>query len=325
MKISIIIPAYNAEKHIRKCILSALQQNIAPDEYEIITINDGSTDQTADIIQGLSKEHPTIKSITTPNQGVSAARNLGMSIARGEVILFADADDYFCTNSLAQIYEAVQENHLDILLFDYNHWGSQDKLLKGFDYDARKFCPQDIVSGKSFIKTGYMPAAVWMLAYRREYMLKMEFTFINIRHEDEEFIPRVFYFAEKIMHLPLTCYNYVQNETSFMQNYKEYGLFDKIKAMDSLNRFIKEHVKEEDISFALSEHISLRLMENLNNSFAIKSRAQWKMVKQMKKAGLPPLVHAKREGRYSFLYKYFPIAFIVYYRHKYLKRQRRQS
>jgi len=165
-----------------------------------------------------------------------------------------------------------------------------------------------------------MPAAVWMLAYRREYMLKMNFKFINIRHEDEEFIPRVFYFAEKIMHLPLICYNYVQNESSFMQNYKEYGLFDKIKAMDNLNQFTQKYVKEEDVAFTLSEHISLRLMENLNNSFAIKSKAQGKMVKQMKKAGLTPLVHTKREGRYAFLYKYFPVLFIAYYRHKYLKR-----
>lgn len=74
MKISIIIPAYNAEKQIRKCVLSALQQDISHNEYEIIVINDGSTDQTADIIQELSKEYPTIKSITTINQGVSAAR-----------------------------------------------------------------------------------------------------------------------------------------------------------------------------------------------------------------------------------------------------------
>ena len=320
MKISIIIPAYNAEKQIRKCVLSALQQDISHNEYEIIVINDGSTDQTAGIIQELSREYPTIKSITTTNQGVSAARNLGMDIAQGEIILFADADDYFCTNSIAKIYEAILKNDLDILLFDYNHWGNQNTLLKGFDYDARKFCPRGIVSGKSFIKTGYMPAAVWMLAYRREYMLKMNFKFINIRHEDEEFIPRVFYFAEKIMHLPLICYNYVQNESSFMQNYKEYGLFDKIKAMDNLNQFTQKYVKEEDVAFTLSEHISLRLMENLNNSFAIKSKAQGKMVKQMKKAGLTPLVHTKREGRYAFLYKYFPVLFIAYYRHKYLKR-----
>ena len=123
MKISIIIPAYNAEKQIRKCVLSALQQDISHNEYEIIVINDGSTDQTAGIIQELSREYPTIKSITTTNQGVSAARNLGMDIAQGEIILFADADDYFCTNSIAKIYEAILKNDLDILLFDYNHWG----------------------------------------------------------------------------------------------------------------------------------------------------------------------------------------------------------
>ena len=98
------------------------------------------------------------------------------------------------------------------------------------------------------------------------------------------------------------------------------SLFDKIKAMDNLNQFTQKYVKEEDVAFTLSEHISLRLMENLNNSFAIKSKAQGKMVKQMKKAGLTPLVHTKREGRYAFLYKYFPVLFIAYYRHKYLKR-----
>lgn len=320
MKISIIIPAYNAEKYIRKCILSALHQDISPDEYEIIVINDGSTDQTANIIQELAKEHPNIKCILTENQGVSAARNLGMTIVQGEVIMFADADDYFCTDSFAKVYEAMQKNNLDLLLFDYTHWSSQAKPLKGFDYDSRKYCPQEIVSGKSFIKSGFMPAAVWMLAYRREYMQKMKFHFINIRHEDEEFIPRVIYFAERIMHLPLNCYNYVQNEGSFMQNYKENGLFDKIKAMDSLNQFTKNYVNEDDVSLALSIHISLRLMENLNNSFAIKSKAQGKMVEQMKKAQLSPIIPAKRKERYAFLYKYLPRLFIAYYRHKYEKR-----
>lgn len=323
LKISIIIPVFNAGKYISKCILSLIHQDITLDEYEIIIINDGSTDNSTQICNELSEKYHNIKHIKTTNSGVSAARNRGMDIAQGELILFSDADDYFTTNILSTIYKTFNEQQLDILIFNYNYWDSQGNLLQGFDDKERKHYPQTVVPGKAFIKTEYIPSTVWTMAYRREYMQKMKFHFINIRHEDVEFIPRVCYYAEKVMYSPtIVCYNYIQSDISFMQNYKETGFFDKIKAMSSLNKFKEEFVKEKDIRFHLENYISSVLMENLKFSFSINSKAQFQMIKSMKLANLTPLKHAKRKGVHAILYKYFPALFIAYYRRKHSKRNR---
>lgn len=319
VKISIIIPAFNAGKYIEKCILSLLNQNMINNEYEIIIINDGSTDNTLNVIQLLSNIHPQIKCISTSNQGVSNSRNLGIKQATGEFILFVDADDFVEPNSLEIIYTTMKGNDLDLLLLDYNYWDAKGKQIDGFDHNELQKCSQNIVSGKEFILNKYLPSTVWIMAYRHSYILKHKFYFINIRHEDEEFIPRVLYYAERIKYLPLKFYNYIQSENSFMQNYKESALFDRIRAMTSLNAFIKNNIKEANIRFYLEEHISQRLMENFKRSFTLGSKAQEDLIRAMKQNKLTPLIHSKRDGFHSFLYKYMPKLFIKYYQHRSLK------
>lgn len=319
VKISIIIPAYNAAKYIEKCIISLLNQNIPYNEYEIIVINDGSTDDTLHIIQTLSNTYPQVKCISTPNQGVSASRNRGIKQATGTIILFVDADDFVEPNSLEVIYNTMQDYNLDLLLLDYNYWNVKGKQIEGFDHKELRQCTQKIISGKEFLLNKYIPSTVWIIAYRKSYLLKYNFQFINIRHEDEEFIPRVLYYAERIKYFPLKFYNYIQSDSSFMQNYKESALFDRIKAMASLNIFTTNNVKESDIRFCLEEHISQRLMENFKMSFTLKSHAQKEIINIMKQNKLTPLKRAKRDGFHSFLYKYLPNLFIAYYRWKCLK------
>jgi glycosyltransferase involved in cell wall biosynthesis len=322
IQVSIIVPVFNAEKYIQRCIISLIQQDLSQDRYEILIINDGSTDDTYSILRKLSQEYTHIHIITIPNQGVSAARNLGIDIAKGEIILFVDADDYITTNSLSLIYNSMKEDKLDILLFDYNYWSNQGERLKEFDHRARTNWSQDVISGKSFIETDSLPSTVWTLAYRRVYIQEMNLRFINIRHEDEEFIPRAFYFAKRVRHLKSTVYNYIQSDISFIQNYKETGLFDRIKAMESLKLFGKESIKEKNIRLALNKHISLLLMVNLKNSYIIGSKAQSKMIKQMKQNSLDPTLY-KNKKIYQLLYKYFPHLFIIYFRHRYMRHRHR--
>lgn len=319
LKISIIIPAYNAAIYIEKCITSLLNQNIPDNEYEIIVINDGSTDNTFHIVQSLSNIYPQIKCINTPNQGVSNSRNLGIDQAIGEIILFVDADDFIEPNSLATIYNTMQDNDLDLLLLDYNYWDAKGKQIDGFDHKELRQCSQNVVSGKEFILNKYLPSTIWILAYRHSYLLNYNFYFINIRHEDEEFIPRVLYYAQRMKYLPLKFYNYIQSESSFMQNYKESALFDRIKAMASLNIFKDSNIKEPEICFYIEEHIAQRLMENFKRSFTLKSFAQKEMIRIMKQNKLTPLRYSKRGGFHSFLYKYLPNLFIAYYQRRYLK------
>lgn len=116
-EISIIVPIYNSEKYLEKCIESVLKQEY--ECYELILIDDGSTDQSGIICDQYAKKDNRIKVIHKNNSGVSDSRNIGIKRATGKYILFLDSDDWIEGNSLDKIYEAINEKELDILIFGY--------------------------------------------------------------------------------------------------------------------------------------------------------------------------------------------------------------
>lgn len=115
LTLSIIVPVYNAEKYLKQCLDSLLEQDVGKDEYEIICINDGSTDGSMDILQVYAKNDVRIKVIDKCNEGVSRARNLGIDRARGEYIWFVDADDWIARNCLGYIFEILRLEDLGTL------------------------------------------------------------------------------------------------------------------------------------------------------------------------------------------------------------------
>ena len=115
VKLSFIIPAYNCENYLRKCVESIIQQNIK--SYEILIINDGSTDATLDIALQLEKEYiDYVKVYSQTNNGAAAARNSGLRLSSGEYIVFVDSDDMIYGNSLDKCISKMEENNVDILL-----------------------------------------------------------------------------------------------------------------------------------------------------------------------------------------------------------------
>lgn len=119
MLISVIIPIYNGEKYIEKCLNSVLKSKSK--DYEVILVNDGSTDNTEKICKKFEIENINIKYIYQHNSGVSVARNLGISISEGEYLLFLDCDDYLLNNWFEVCKKALSANNfnVDILFFDY--------------------------------------------------------------------------------------------------------------------------------------------------------------------------------------------------------------
>ena len=115
--ISIIIPIYNGEKWIETCVCSLLEQSLTP--YEILLVNDGSTDGSEALCQDLAKRHNCIKYLSKPNGGAASARNLGIDNAKGDYIAFVDADDTVAKNYLEALYKAATENDADIVMCDY--------------------------------------------------------------------------------------------------------------------------------------------------------------------------------------------------------------
>ena len=130
-KFSIIVPVYNAEKYIEKCVKSILAQTYK--NWELIIVNDGSTDHTDDICRYLHDQERRIQYIIKKNEGVSKARNVGVNVARGDILLFVDADDWVEPDMLEMIADAWQPE-TDLLMFGYYEArGSQKDVCNFFE------------------------------------------------------------------------------------------------------------------------------------------------------------------------------------------------
>ena len=130
MTLSIIIPVYKVEKYLRKCLDSCLHQNISKEDYEIICVNDGSPDNSAQILDEYAAKHPNIRVVTQTNQGLSMARNNGLAVAQGDYVWFIDSDDWIEENCLAGICSALKSNP-DLLQLNHQlTFEDNQKLLK---------------------------------------------------------------------------------------------------------------------------------------------------------------------------------------------------
>ena len=152
IKLSIIIPIYNAEKYLSKCINSTLNQDFSKEEYEIILINDGSSDGSEKIIIPFQEANENIIYLKQSNKGVSSARNLGLKIAKGIYVTFLDADDTINENTLGSIVAAAINENLDILYLNLTYCdsngmfleespkvGSEELIHIGFVHERRTF------------------------------------------------------------------------------------------------------------------------------------------------------------------------------------------
>ena len=118
-RLSFIVPVYNVAPYLRKCVDSLIAQDY--DDYEIILVDDGSTDECPQICDELAAAYENIRVIHQENAGLSAARNAGLKVAKGEYICFVDSDDYWEENVLGGLMEQVEREKLDVLRFDYQN------------------------------------------------------------------------------------------------------------------------------------------------------------------------------------------------------------
>lgn len=146
-RLSIIVPVYNVESYLERCLLSLEDQDIPKDEYEVICVNDGSPDNSRNIVLRLQKVYNNIILIDQDNQGVSIARNHGIDVARGEYLLMVDSDDYVKPCLLKRLLMSLKDHDLDIGItgyaildedfreeYHYNPLFDQEKVIKGIDF-----------------------------------------------------------------------------------------------------------------------------------------------------------------------------------------------
>lgn len=230
IKFSIIIPVYNVEKFLDKCLQTVCQMNL--ENKEIILINDGSTDNSKDILQKYKEKNTkNIKIISQKNQGISKARNVGMESSTGEYILFIDSDDFIDPKETEKILNEAYEAKVDILIGNFYEYFSDENIV---EKPFIKSSLDEIYNGMKVFeysdKEKYFSDVVWNKVYRKKFLMDNNLFFKEkLLHEDTLFTLKAFYYAKKIKYfMGKPFYYYRQNNMNSIMKTKTQKNYEHI-------------------------------------------------------------------------------------------------
>ena len=248
---SIIVPAYQVEKYIDECIQSILPQ--ITEEMEIIIVNDGSTDATGNIAIGYADKYEDIKVIYQENQGLSAARNTGITNANGEYCVFVDSDDFLCEDALINLKKCIKNNNNPDVIVSRRKSVNSEGLVQECKYyfDIEEL--NKLSTAQKYRKIQEMEdmwLGTWIFSVRTEYMNTNNILFpYGLLHEDEEWVPKMFLNTNKISFNNKLLYcNRIDREGSITQTKNIKREYDKLEIITTLQKeFERTKYPEETI------------------------------------------------------------------------------
>lgn len=228
--ISVIVPIYNVELFLKRCIDSLLAQTFS--DYELILVDDGSPDKCPQICDTYAQRDNRIRVIHKENGGLSDARNAGLEIAEGEFVVFVDSDDVVSPHYLEYLYRAIIEDDCDIAVCGYQMF-EENVLVRDLSYDKGY-----IYSGTEMLwriysenHTEYIESVVsWNKLYKKQLFDGIRFPKGKI-HEDEATTYRVYCKAQKITVIPCVLYYYYQNTAGIMKRKFNISRLDYLEAL----------------------------------------------------------------------------------------------
>lgn len=187
LPISVIIPMYNCEEYVPELLQSMINQTFS--NFEIICVNDGSTDRTLELIQAFSDKDSRIKYINQKNTGAGGARNAGIEMAKGKYLMFLDSDDIYYTNMLEEMYSAAEKYGADEVFCLYEEYNYKDQIKRDFlGFNVEIFPPDTLVETSSvidlFSKIGWAP---WNALFRRSIIDKYNLRFSGTKVANDVF------------------------------------------------------------------------------------------------------------------------------------------
>ena len=261
MKLSIIVPIYNVAPYLRKCVDSLLAQDIS--DYELILVDDGSPDECPQICDQYAERYSNIKVIHQANAGLSAARNTGIAVAKGEYICFVDSDDYWEDNVLGTLMEQVEQEQLDVLRFDYQNVRQTEageyEVFQPNKYPHQVDTCREVVDGETYLdeRMGYA-------CYACQFVINRELTGTftpGIHYEDTEWLPRMMLAAKRVNSTPIVVYNYLVRQGSITQ-----AQGNKEKLRKNVNDFL---FVIESLSKQMTKHPSCQWLRRMISSMAV--------------------------------------------------------
>lgn len=208
MKLSIIVPAYNVELYLKRCIDSVFNQGL--EDFEVIIINDGSKDNTMILAKELEKKYfPYIKVLDQDNKGLSAVRNRGIEVACGEYIIFLDSDDFYNNNALSCLLNNCITHGLDVLEFGF------ERNTNGIALDLKVCEPIEVFTREMFLENYFFtPYAVNKLI-RKDVLLTYDIKFVEGKYMEDDYFSTELYMNCRLIGLSnMIIYNYYDNPKS---------------------------------------------------------------------------------------------------------------
>jgi len=254
--LSIIVPVYNVEKYLSRCIESILAQTFM--DYELVLVNDGSTDNCSSICDEYERKDHRIKVIHKENGGLSDARNTGIYMAKGKYIAFVDSDDFIINSAYAVLISQAEKNNLDIIT------GNAIKFISENDQRPKKkkrSFGNEIMSGLELLKRSYSEKAMLpcstLSIYRNQLIKKNKIWFKkDIFHEDNLWTPQIFLKARRTMYYDIDFYMHFNREKSITnQEDKSKNGLDLLSICYELAEAYKE-IQDEKAKKVLNDNLS---------------------------------------------------------------------
>lgn len=272
-KISIIIPSYNEEKNISRCLDSVLNQTFT--DFEILCVDDSSSDNTFEIIKNYFKKDSRIVPLKNPKKGVSSARNFGIENAKGEYIGFVDSDDFIQPQMFEFLYKAVTENNCDFSVCRYKK--TSELKINYFDYKTEDFKPENFINinDNDFTsKKELIFSAIWTKLISKNFLGEIRFEDYKIG-EDTVFNARLCSKNYKAVFVDAELYNYYINTESVsftkLWDKKWFDLlqtrFISYDILKDKNSVLSQFYLERGMKFLLSYRFNIKDTPNINKFY----------------------------------------------------------
>ena len=282
-KVSIVVPIYNVEKYLRECLDSLIKQTL--EDIEIICVNDGSTDSSAEILEEYKNKDSRIKVINKPNSGYGASMNMGFEKAQGEYIGIVESDDFANSKMFEDLYDLGVKNNADVVKSDFYYYMTAKKQARkaGKITSHKNGKPFNIKDDCSILK---IVPSIWSAIYKREFLQSNGIKFLETpgaSYQDTSFSFKAFSCAERIVFTPKGYINYRQDNenSSVKQKDKVFIICEEFKEITNFlnsRKEIKQVVNDTKLQIQFKTYMwnVKRIDEQYRDEFIDRFQAEFK-------------------------------------------------
>jgi glycosyltransferase involved in cell wall biosynthesis len=295
LDLSIIIPVYNCSEYLRSGFEKLLYLYSTDIAFEIIYVNDGSTDNSFEVLKEIERNNSFVKVLSQDNQGSSGARNSAIDIACGKYIQFLDSDDYLDIEQLILLLEVAIKNSLDAISYRLDYINENNEKIG--DRPKQQVTFDKIISGSQALIEGYFPSSICVFLFKTEFLNSNSLRITpKITHMDVEFTSRMMLVANKIMFVDVILYHYLQREGSitnpktsekFMQI-----IFDEIIVATNIRKTLESQFSNE-LKIAIQKNYNAVVWSMLwrffNKQNEVDVAYKFKCLEELKKRELYPI------------------------------------